>query len=153
MHLGSPKSLQEVDGDPGASKPKTCRIFKKQPLQQADFVDPKAADLGNVSGFFEQLTKLNNSIDKEEEEIADEVQITEVVSGREIISERILIEDNEKPLIEEKLKSIISDEVVNVTPVLTAGSNAEDAEELPKAMEEEEVVEAVEEDHGEKPVL
>ena len=99
------------------------------------------------------MTKLNNSIDKEEEEIADEVQITEVVSGREIISERILIEDNEKPLIEEKLKSIISDEVVNVTPVLTAGSNAEDAEELPKAMEEEEVVEAVEEDHGEKPVL
>jgi hypothetical protein len=60
MHLGSPKSPQEVGGDPGASKPKTCRIFKKQPLQQADFVDPKAADLGNVSGFFEQLTKPNN---------------------------------------------------------------------------------------------
>ena len=60
MHLGSPKSLQEVGGDPGASKPKTCRIFKKQPLQQANFVDPKTADLGNVSGFFEQLTKPNN---------------------------------------------------------------------------------------------
>ena len=60
MHLGSPKSLQEVGGDPRASKPKTCRIFKKQPLQQANFVDPKAADLGNVSGFFEQLSKSNN---------------------------------------------------------------------------------------------
>jgi hypothetical protein len=95
------------------------------------------------------LTKLNSSIkaDDQDEEIADEVQITE-----NIISERILIEDNEKPPTEEKLKSI-SDEVVNVTPILTAGSNAEDAEELPKAMEEEEAVETVEEDNEERPVL
>ena len=99
------------------------------------------------------MTKLNNSIkaDDEDEEIVDEVQITEVVSSR-IISERILIEDNEKPPSEEKLQSI-ADEVVNVTPVLTAGSNAEDAQELPKAMEEEEVVETVEEDNEERPVL
>jgi hypothetical protein len=95
------------------------------------------------------LTKLNSSIkaDDQDEEIADEVQITE-----NIISERILIEDDEKPPTEEKLKSI-SDEVVNVTPILTAGSNAEDAEELPKAMEEEEAVETVEEDNEERPVL
>ena len=95
------------------------------------------------------MTKLNSSIkaDDQDEEIADEVQITE-----NIISERILIEDNEKPPTEEKLKSI-SDEVVNVTPILTAGSNAEDAEELPKAMEEEEAVETVEEDNEERPVL
>ena len=95
------------------------------------------------------MTKLNSSIkaDDQDEEIADEVQITE-----NIISERILIEDNEKPPTEEKLKSI-SDEVVNVTPILTAGSNAEDAEELPKAMEEEEAVKTVEEDNEERPVL
>ena len=95
------------------------------------------------------MTKLNSSIkaDDQDEEIADEVQIIE-----NIISERILIEDNEKPPTEEKLKSI-SDEVVNVTPILTAGSNAEDAEELPKAMEEEEAVETVEEDNEERPVL
>jgi len=91
------------------------------------------------------LTKLNNSIkaDDKDEEIADEVQITE-----NIISERILIEDNEKPPTEEKLKSISEEvvkDVVNVTPILTAGSNAEDAEELPKAMEEEEAVKTVEE--------
>jgi len=90
------------------------------------------------------LTKLNNSIkaDDKDEEIADEVQITE-----NIISERILIEDNEKPPTEEKLKSISEEvvkDVVNVTPILTAGSNAEDAEELPKAMEEEEAVKTVE---------
>lgn len=95
------------------------------------------------------MTKLNSSIkaDDQDEEIADEVQIIE-----NIISERILIEDDEKPPTEEKLKSI-SDEVVNVTPILTAGSNAEDAEELPKAMEEEEAVETVEEDNEERPVL
>lgn len=91
------------------------------------------------------MTKLNNSIkaDDKDEEIADEVQITE-----NIISERILIEDNEKPPTEEKLKSISEEvvkDVVNVTPILTAGSNAEDAEELPKAMEEEEAVKTVEE--------
>ena len=40
-----------------------------------------------------------------------------------------------------------------MTPILTAGSNAEDAEELPKAMEEEEAVETVEEDNEERPVL
>tara|TARA_B110000285_G_scaffold76465_1_gene88049 strand:+ start:2149 stop:2451 length:303 start_codon:yes stop_codon:yes gene_type:complete len=95
------------------------------------------------------LTRLNNSIqaDDKEEEIADEVQSIE-----NIISERILIEDNEKPPTEEKLKSI-SEELVNVAPILTAGSNAEDAEELPKAMEEEEAVQTVEEDNEEKPVL
>jgi hypothetical protein len=105
------------------------------------------------------LTKLNNSIqaDEKEDEITDEVQIIE-----NIISERILIEDNEKPPTEEKLKSI-SEEVVDVAPILTAGSNAEDAEELPKAMEEEEVVQTVqkceeyknfeEEDKEERPVL
>lgn len=95
------------------------------------------------------MTRLNNSIqaDDKEEEIADEVQSIE-----NIISERILIEDNEKPPTEEKLKSI-SEELVNVAPILTAGSNAEDAEELPKAMEEEEAVQTVEEDNEEKPVL
>jgi hypothetical protein len=95
------------------------------------------------------LTRLNNSIqaDDKEEEIADEVQSIE-----NIISERILIEDNEKPPTEEKLKSI-SEELVNVAPILTAGSNAEDAEELPKAMEEEEAVQTLEEDNEEKPVL
>lgn len=95
------------------------------------------------------MTRLNNSIqaDDKEEEIADEVQSIE-----NIISERILIEDNEKPPSEEKLKSI-SEELVNVAPILTAGSNAEDAEELPKAMEEEEAVQTVEEDNEEKPVL
>lgn len=95
------------------------------------------------------MTRLNNSIqaDDKEEEIADEVQSIE-----NIISERILIEDNEKPPTEEKLKSI-SEELVNVAPILTAGSNAEDAEELPKAMEEEEAVQTLEEDNEEKPVL
>ena len=95
------------------------------------------------------MTRLNNSIqaDDKEEEIAGEVQSIE-----NIISERILIEDNEKPPSEEKLKSI-SEELVNVAPILTAGSNAEDAEELPKAMEEEEAVQTVEEDNEEKPVL
>ena len=38
-------------------------------------------------------------------------------------------------------------------PVMTAGSNVEDAEELPKAMEEEEVVKTVEEDNEERPVI
>ena len=47
----------------------------------------------------------------------------------------------------------MSEEVVNATAVLTAGSNVEDAEELPKAMEEEEVVKTVEEDNKERPVL
>ena len=95
------------------------------------------------------MTKLNNSIkaDDKDAEIADEVQITE-----NIISERIQIEDNEQPPTEEKLKSI-SEEVVNVAPILTAGSNAEDAEELPKAMEEEEAMQTVEEDNKERPVL
>ena len=95
------------------------------------------------------MTRLNNSIqaDDKEEEIADEVQSIE-----NIISERILIEDNEKPPTEEKLKSI-SEELVNVAPILTAGSNAEDAEELPKAMEVEEAVQTLEEDNEEKPVL
>jgi len=40
-----------------------------------------------------------------------------------------------------------------VAPILTCGSNAEDAEELPKAMEEEEVVETVEEENEERPEL
>lgn len=95
------------------------------------------------------MTKLNNSIkaDDKDEEIADEVQITE-----NIISERIQIEDNGKPPTGEELKSM-SEEVVNATAVLTAGSNVEDAEELPKAMEEEEVVKTVEEDNKERPVL
>jgi hypothetical protein len=64
-------------------------------------------------------------------------------------SERILEEDDEKPT-GEQLKSM-SEEVGNTAPILMAVSNAEDAEELPTAIQEEEAVMSVEEDHKERP--
>lgn len=66
------------------------------------------------------------------------------------MAENVIAQQKERPT--DELKSN-SEEVVDATPIVTAGSNAEDDEEVGEVIAEEEAMASKEEESNERPVI